>query len=173
MSATDVSRPRRLHHHAYVVADQECTRQFYEDLIGLPLVETWCETADDSDFCHTFYEMADGSCLAFFQFADPKVQTANIAGPSSVYDHVALDATAEVQSAIAVRADAAEVFNVTIDHGYCSSLYLADPDGLLIEITVDNAEATQSAPARRARARQELNRWLAGDHTDNNTFRRH
>ncbi len=173
MSSTDVVRPRRLHHHAYVVADQERTRQFYEDIIGLPLVETWCETADDSDFCHTFYELDDGSCLAFFQFADPDVQAANTAAPSSVYDHVALDASVEAQKAIAARADAAEVFNMTLDHGYCSSLYLADPDGLLLEITVDNPEAVKSAPARRSQARQELARWLAGDHADNNTYRQH
>ncbi len=164
-------RPRRLHHHAYVVADQERTRDFYEGLIGLPLVETWCETAEESDFCHTFYELADGSCLAFFQFADPDTQTANTAAPSSVYDHVALEASSEGQSAIAARAEAAAVFNMTIDHGYCTSLYLSDPDGLLIEITVDKPEALEAAPARRARARQELDRWMAGDHTDNNTFR--
>ncbi|MDQ6697397.1 MAG: VOC family protein [Actinomycetota bacterium] len=173
MSIADGSRPRRLHHHAYVVVDQERTRQFYEDIVGLPLVDTWCEAADDSDFCHTFYEMADGSCLAFFQFADPDVQKANTAAPSSVYDHVALDATIEVQGAIAARADAADVFNVTIDHGYCSSLYLADPDGLLIEITVDDSEAVAAAPTRRSQAHHQLSRWLAGDHKDNNTYRRH
>ncbi len=172
MSSTD-SRPRRLHHHAFVVADQERTRQFYEEIIGLPLVVTWCETADDSDYCHTFFELADGSCLAFFQFADPDTQKANTASPSSAYDHVALDATVEVQAAIAARAEAAAAFNVTIDHGYCSSLYVPDPDGLLIEITVDKPEALDAAPVRRARARDELARWLAGDHTDNNTFRTH
>ena len=32
----------RLHHHAYVVDDQEATRAFYEDLLGFP-VATWCE----------------------------------------------------------------------------------------------------------------------------------
>ena len=173
MSSTETLRPRRLHHHAYVVADQERTRQFYEEVIGLPLVETWCETADDSDFCHTFYELADGSCLAFFQFADPDVQAANTAPPTSVYDHVALDATTEVQSALAARADAAAVPHLTIDHGYCTSLYLSDPDGLLIEITVDNPEAVTAAPERRALAHKELDRWLSGDHTDNNRFRTH
>lgn len=173
MSSTPVARPRRLHHHAYVVADQERTRRFYEEIVGLPLVETWCETADDSDYCHTFYELADGSCLAFFQFADPDVQVANTAAPSSAYDHVALDASAEVQAEIAARAEAAELFNITIDHGYCTSLYLADPDGLLIEITVDNPMASESAAGRRARAHDELARWLAGDHTDNNSYRTH
>ena len=36
--------PARLHHTAYVTKDQEKTRQFYEDVIGLPLTATWCET---------------------------------------------------------------------------------------------------------------------------------
>ena len=34
----------RLHHNAWVTTDQEATRRFYEDLIGLPLVATWSET---------------------------------------------------------------------------------------------------------------------------------
>jgi catechol 2,3-dioxygenase-like lactoylglutathione lyase family enzyme len=168
-----VDRPTRLHHHAYVSKDHERTRAFYEDVIGLPLVETWCETDAASDFCHTFYELADGSCLAFFQFADPDVQATNTPPKTSVYDHVALAASAEVQAAIAGRAEAAGLPAMILDHGYCTSLYLSDPDGLLIEITVDDPEAVQGAAARRDRARAELDRWLAGDHTDNNTFRAH
>ena len=34
----------RLHHNAWITRDQEATRRFYEDLIGLPLVATWSET---------------------------------------------------------------------------------------------------------------------------------
>jgi glyoxylase I family protein len=167
------SRPSRLHHHAFVVADQERTRAFYEDIIGLPLVETWCESGDDGDYCHTFFELEDGGCLAFFQFADPAVQAANSTPSKSVYDHVALHASGEVQSAIATRAEEAGMFTVCIDHGYCSSLYLPDPDGLLVEITVDSPAATADAPARRAAARSELDRWRAGNHRDNNSFRAH
>jgi catechol 2,3-dioxygenase-like lactoylglutathione lyase family enzyme len=167
------SRPTRLHHHAFVSSDQERTRAFYEDIIGLPLVATWCETDPSSDFCHTFYELEDGSSLAFFQFADAAVQAANTPTPTSVYDHVALHATADVQAAIAERAKTAGVPAGLIDHGYCSSLYLADPDGLLIEVTVDHPDAVHSADERRVHAHAELERWLAGDHTDNNTFRAH
>ena len=64
----------RLHHHAFVVADQERNRHFIEDLIGLPLVATWCEHSaayEGMAFCHTFYELVDGSALAFFQMAAP------------------------------------------------------------------------------------------------------
>jgi glyoxylase I family protein len=64
--------PQRLHHHAFAVKDQEVNRQFIEDVLGIPLVATWCERMFNAtlgrevDYCHTFYEMADGSALAFF-----------------------------------------------------------------------------------------------------------
>jgi catechol 2,3-dioxygenase-like lactoylglutathione lyase family enzyme len=167
------ARPARLHHHAFVVADQEATRHFYEVIIGLPLVATWCESDEAGSYCHTFYELADGSALAFFQFADPAVQAANATPSTSVYDHVALHATEEVQVGIAARADAAGVGHLTLDHGYCRSLYLQDPDGLIVEITVDDEAAVAGAAERRTRAHDDLARWLAGDHTDNNTYRAH
>lgn len=173
MSGTRPARPSRLHHHAYVVADQARTREFYEQIIGLPLIETWCEHGDDSDYCHTFYELGDGSSLAFFQFADPDVHAANTAPPGSVFYHVALEATSEVQDQVAGRASAAGIGTLVIDHGYCTSLYISDPDRLLIEITVDNPDAVDGAAGRRAVAAAELSRWLSGDHSDNNTFRAH
>ena len=71
--------PQRLHHHAYVVRDQEKNRQFFEDLLGIPLVATWCESHHNSwlnrevAMCHTFFAMADGGALAFFAFGEPHV----------------------------------------------------------------------------------------------------
>ena len=68
--------PLRLHHNAYVVKDHEANRKFWEDVIGIPLTATWCERAYNGtmgreiDYCHTFYALADGSALAFFQYAD-------------------------------------------------------------------------------------------------------
>ena len=169
-----MSRPGRLHHHAFVVADQEVTRRFYEDVIGLPLVATWCEVDDNgAPYCHTFYELDDGSCLAFFQFADPAIQAANATPSPSPFDHVALHATDEVQAAIEARAQAAGVGHLTIDHGYCRSLYVPDPDGLIVEITVDDPDAVATAAERRTTAHDELARWMAGDHRDNNAYRTH
>ena len=59
------SLPLRLHHHAYVVKDHEANRRFLEDLLGIPLVATWCErsareTGDEVEYCHTFFGLADG-----------------------------------------------------------------------------------------------------------------
>jgi catechol 2,3-dioxygenase-like lactoylglutathione lyase family enzyme len=170
------SRPARLHHHAFVVRDQEVTRRFYEDVVGLPLVATWCEEEDFGQgpmaYCHTFYELEDGSCLAFFQFADPAF-TAEQAGmaSTSLFDHVALHVSEEVQAAVRGRAEQAGMPAGLVDHGYCRSLYLRDPDGLIVELTVDDPRALRESPARRERARAELARWLAGDRTVNNALR--
>src|SRR4029077_20277248 len=73
------SLPLRLHHHAYVVKDHEANRRFIEDLLGIPLVATWCEKTYRADlgreveFCHTFFALKDGGALAFFQFADEEM----------------------------------------------------------------------------------------------------
>jgi catechol 2,3-dioxygenase-like lactoylglutathione lyase family enzyme len=165
-------RPARLHHHAYVSRDQEATRRFYEGVIGLPLVATWCEENELGPYCHTFYELADGGFLAFFQFADPVFteEHAKLASPSP-FDHVALTASTEVQERVRKAAEAAGVATMLVDHGYCRSLYLRDPDGLVVELTVDDPSALAEAPARRASAHADLARWLAGDHTPNNGLR--
>ena len=69
--------PTRLHHNAYVSTNLEATRKFYEDIIGLPLVATWCESDElfgaERTYCHLFFGLADGSALAFFQFANQVV----------------------------------------------------------------------------------------------------
>jgi catechol 2,3-dioxygenase-like lactoylglutathione lyase family enzyme len=177
MSANPAAaRPDRLHHHAFVVRDQEATRRFYEDVVGLPLVATWCEREDFGEgpraYCHTFFELADGGCLAFFQFADAAMTEQHApAKPPSVFDHVALNATQALADAVQQRAEREGVASLWIDHGYCRSLYLRDPDGLVIELTVDAPRALAEAPAHRASARAHLARWLAGDHTPNNELR--
>jgi glyoxylase I family protein len=58
-----------------------------------------------------------------------------------------------------------------LEHGYGRSVYVTDPNDMIIEFTVDNPQAEKVAPERKQNARSELNRWLAGDHTSNNTYR--
>ena len=63
-----------LHHSAYRCRDTEETRSFYEDFLGLPLVEALTigetKTGRTANVLHTFFEMDDGSCLAFFEVPD-------------------------------------------------------------------------------------------------------
>ena len=63
-----------LHHNAYRCRDSEETRCFYEDFLGLPLVHSLeigaTMTGRGTQVLHTFYQMRDGSFLAFFD--DPQ-----------------------------------------------------------------------------------------------------
>ena len=63
------SRPasQGLHHVAYACRDIEETHRFYEELMGFELVHTEVETFEDGGyFRHTFYDLGDGNCIAFF-----------------------------------------------------------------------------------------------------------
>ena len=58
-----------------------------------------------------------------------------------------------------------------LDHGYCRSVYVVDPNGLILEFTKDVPEAEKLDKERLADAHSTLKRWLAGDHTSNNPYR--
>src|ERR1700761_9834307 len=104
--------PLRLHHNAYVVKDHEANRHFLEDILGIPLVATWCERtyrADlgrEVDFCHTFFGLKDGGALAFFQFADDELYAKTQAkAPPEVgsFFHIALKASAATYDELKAR----------------------------------------------------------------------
>jgi len=174
--------PQRLHHHAFAVKDQEVNRRFIEDVLGIPLVATWCERTfrpelgREVDYCHTFFELADGSALAFFQYADDEMWEMNRAlfhESGGGAWHVAFKVTKATFDELVRRLDAvAEPYRVT-DHGYCLSMYVKTPDGLRLEFTVDAPNAAALAAMRRADAHSELARWLAGDRRINNDDRPH
>jgi hypothetical protein len=50
-----------------------------------------------------------------------------------------------------------------LEHGYCRSIYATDPNGMILELTVDNLEAAAGSEQRRIAAHNELKRWLAGE----------
>lgn len=169
----------RLHHNAYVTKDQEKTRQFYEDLIGLPLVATWCESdvlfGKERTYCHTFFGLEDGSALAFFQFADADDQKEfGPEMPKSPFQHIAMKTDAAHQEAMEKRLEEAGYTApqyYILEHGYCRSTYIEDPNGLMLEFTVDHESAPEIDVKQRSTAHAELKRWLGGDHTSNNPFR--
>ena len=173
------SLPNRLHHTAYVVKDLEATRHFYEDILGFPLVATWCEQEElfgaVRTYCLCFFGLGDGSALAFFSFADPADQAEF--GPdlaSSPFRHVALNVDASAQAELERRiaaAGIAEPQTYVLEHGYCRSVYVVDPDGMIVEFTLDAANADQINALRAKDAHAELKRWLAGDHRPNNDVR--
>ena len=151
--------PIRLHHNAYVTRDQEKTRKFYEDIIGLPLVATWCESDElfgkMRTYCHTFYAIGDGGALAFFQFENPEDQAEfGPPMPPSPFHHIALQVDAG-RKVIEQRIAAAGIKppdTYVLEHGYCRSVYVNDPNGLILEFTLDDPRRRRFARSARGRA---------------------
>jgi len=130
-----------LHHFAYRCRDAEETRHFYEDILGLPLVGVITQdrvpsTQEFAPHAHIFFQMTDGSCIAFFdlgdgQAAEPSPNTA------TWVNHLALrvDSLAELETAMAkLRTAGVEVLGIT-DHGPIRSIYFFDPNGIRLELT--------------------------------------
>lgn len=165
-----IARPRRLHHAAWVTRDQEATRQFYEELIGLPMTACWNEkTPDGRKYCHTFFEIADGGAVVFFQWADQDENPIELKSPG----HLALECDAETQAKTKQRLEAAGYTTELKNHGYCVSLYVYDPNNLRLELTVDHPDVVNIHETLQADPHAHLRRWMSGDHTVNNDIRGH
>ena len=155
---------RRIHHHAYSCWDSEETRHFYEDILGMPLIETVMledpVRRDGSMYCHTFFQIADGNVLAFIEHTSlfhPKDFTAR----SGILRHVAL----EVEGNATVRQfkrklDGAGVANALLDHGGCLSLRFNDPNGLMLEFKANIPLSLEHRRTSRASAHSDLHQWL-------------
>src|SRR3954447_13842123 len=61
------STARGVHHMALICGDVERTIQFYQDLLGFPLVELM-ENRDYKGSTHLFFDIGNDNLLPFFDF---------------------------------------------------------------------------------------------------------
>jgi catechol 2,3-dioxygenase-like lactoylglutathione lyase family enzyme len=130
-----------LHHSAYRCRDAEETRHFYEDILGLPLVHVVQadhvpSTGDNTPFAHVFFELADGSCIAFFDLGDNVNAEPSPNTPSWV-NHIAFKVPSiDALNAMKARLESngIKVLGVT-DHEFVNSIYFFDPNGVRLEFT--------------------------------------
>jgi catechol 2,3-dioxygenase-like lactoylglutathione lyase family enzyme len=151
-----------LHHNAYRCRDSEETRRFYEDFLGLPLVgaleigET--KTGRETAALHTFFQMDDGSCLAFFEV------------PGVPFDfreqhdfdlHIALEVAPDVlKERLEAGRRAGHKVRGPANHGFVDSIYFRDPNGYVIELTAKRENHDAAFVPSDARAI--LDRWQNG-----------
>ena len=161
------SRPpqiRQLHHFAWRCRNAEETRRFYEDLLGLPLVhvikaDTVPSTGEHQPYVHLFFQLGDGSCIAFFDLGDGEAAAPSPNTPAWV-NHFAMElgTVQEVQAAHdRLRAAGVEVLGL-VDHGFVQSIYFFDPNGLRLELTARTSTAAEDAAAIAA-AHERLAHW--------------
>ncbi len=154
---------RKLHHNAYRCRDSEETRQFYEDFLGLRLAGSLeideTKTGRKTSVLHTFYEMDDGSYLAFFE--DPEAPFDF--KPQRDYDlHIALEVDASVLEPMLEKGRAAGIESRGIaDHEFIHSIYFRDPNGYVIELTARLPDHDRAMNPDTNQARAILDRWQA------------
>ncbi len=160
-----------LHHFAWRCRNAEETRSFYEDLLGLPLVHVIRQdhVPSTGEFCpyvHIFFQMADGSYIAFFDLGDGVSALPSANTPAWV-NHIALCVASEAelqQAKTRLEAAGVEVVGVT-DHGIVHSIYFFDPNGLRVELTTPTV-SQEVMRLHAAQAHQLLKAWSARGQDD-------
>ena len=173
MAAGPPGKPTMLSHVAYVTHDTEATTDFYTRLLGMELVNAVMDdsipsTGEPVAYFHSFFRMADGSTVAFFEAPElPPLAPP----PHAAYDtfqHLAL----QVDSVETVDRwrdwlveNGIEVLG-PVNHKIIYSIYFHDPNGVRLEITTptspkwnDNGDAARAGlddwEAMKRRARDE------------------
>ena len=154
---------KKLHHNAYRCRDSEQTRRFYEDFLGLRLAGTLevkeSMSGRKTETLHTFYELGDGSYLAFFEAPDMPFEFK----PRHDYDlHIALEVDRPVIDEMLAKGKAHGIETRGIsDHGFIHSIYFRDPNGYVIELTAKMPNHAEAMDPKLNGARAKLDRWQA------------
>ncbi len=159
---------KQLHHNAYRCANSEVTRQFYEDFLGLPLVGTIeigeTQTGRATETLHTFYQLDDGSHLAFFEAPDMPFEFK----PQHDFDlHIALEVEPGVLQPMLAKGRAAGIDTRGVsNHGFIDSIYFRDPNGYVIELCAKKPGHDAAMDPAHNGAREKLQRWSAARAND-------
>ena len=150
-----------LHHNAYRCRDSEETRAFYEDFLGLPLVEAFeiktTQTGRNTSVLHSFYQMNDGSCLAFFESPG---QPFEFKAQHDFDLHIALEVEQDTLMSMFEKGKASGIETRGVaDHGFIHSIYFRDPNGYVIELTTPVGEGGFTGADK---AHANLASWQAG-----------
>ena len=152
-----------LHHNAYRCRDSEETRRFYEDFLGLPLAHTLeinePKSGRQTKLLHTFYELDDGSYLAFFEAPDRPFEFKE----QHDFDlHIALEVEPDDLHEMFAKGNKEGIETRGIsDHHIMDSIYFRDPNGYVIELTAKRDNHEQAMDPKTNGARDKMDAWQA------------
>lgn len=122
---------RGVHHVALICSDVERTVQFYDGLLGFPLIEMF-ENRDYEGSTHFFFDIGHGNTLAYFDL--PGLDLGPYAEVLGGHHHLAISIERPQWEAARARLEAAGVETAHVDG---SSLYFRGPDGERLELISD------------------------------------
>jgi catechol 2,3-dioxygenase-like lactoylglutathione lyase family enzyme len=118
-------------------------------------------TGEFRPYAHFFFEMVDGSYIAFFDLGRNEMPQPSPNTPDWVM-HFAMEVDT-VEDVLRFRKrlnDAGVKTTDIIDHDFINSIYFFDPNGLRLEVTARVEKPGQLDQMRRD-AHGELDKWLA------------
>ena len=155
---------KSLHHVAYRCKDAKKTAEFYTKALGLKYsmavsADTVLSTGEYSPHFHLFFEMEDGSCVAFFEVPESPDMAFDPNTPSWV-QHLALRVGSmdELLAAKKRLQDMGVEVLGPADHRICQSIYFFDPSGHRLELAYPT-ETPAMSKALRDSAETMLDAW--------------
>jgi glyoxylase I family protein len=128
------SSGRGIHHAALICSDPAQTIEFYQGLLGFPLIEL-VENRDYPGSSHFFFDLGNSTLLGFFDFPGLGLEP-GIEAIGSV-QHIAISVSPAEHSRLRAKFDEVGISYAGPDRGIEESLYLRDPDGIGIELLRD------------------------------------
>ncbi len=123
-----------VHHITMVGSNREAVIDFYQGVLGMPLVFSQ-PNLDVPEEEHLYFDTGDGRLLTFFvrptRVNDP---APNPEGIGNLH-HIAFTASRATYTQVARRLNERGIWNTgPIDRGFMDSIYFRDPNGQLLEL---------------------------------------
>jgi catechol 2,3-dioxygenase-like lactoylglutathione lyase family enzyme len=123
-----------VHHITFVGSNRETTIDFYQNVLGMPLIFEQ-PNLDVPEETHLYFDPGDGRLITFFvrptRVDDP---TPNPEGIGNLH-HLAFTVSRATYTQVAKRLDERGIWNTgNIDRGFMDSIYFRDPNGQLLEM---------------------------------------
>lgn len=153
-----------IHHPAIKCFDAEETRQFYEDVLGLPLNAAVCINDDGQGgtfyFMHVFFRMADGDFLAFFDVdGDVRPDIFKPYGQNDFRLGLRVKTEEELQGICDRLEKAGVAYSGPVDQGFVKSIFFDDPNHLHLEVSAAVPDHDEKLALEKSRATDVLAEW--------------
>jgi catechol 2,3-dioxygenase-like lactoylglutathione lyase family enzyme len=123
-----------VHHVTFVGSNREAIVEFYQGLLGMPLVFEQ-PNLDVPEENHLYFDAGDGRLITFFvrptRANDPEHNPEGIGN----LHHIAFTVSRATYTQVAARLNERGIWNTgPIDRGFMDSIYFRDPNGQLLEM---------------------------------------
>jgi catechol 2,3-dioxygenase-like lactoylglutathione lyase family enzyme len=125
---------------AYAAKDIDATHTFYTEVMGFKLAKVVVGATEHGWSKHVFYDTGGGELIAFWDLHDTEIGTdfrtdiSTALGLPVHINHIAFDAV-DLDNLATIRQRWQEhgITVAELDHGFCTSIYATDPNGILVE----------------------------------------